>query len=133
MHKTRTANRKRNRGFEETHQVLIETAVRLLSDKGVEALSVSALAREAGLNRTTVYYHFPNREAMLRAVKDWSTQQLARGMCLVCSSLLFVLGIRDVGLAEAADAIPDARERLSYIARMTEQAAGRTRPRATTT
>lgn len=29
----------------------------------------------------------------------WS--QVARGMCLVCSSLLFVLGIRDVGLAEA--------------------------------
>lgn len=28
--------------------------------------------------------------------------QLARGLCLVCSSLLFVLGIRDVGLAEAA-------------------------------
>jgi drug/metabolite transporter (DMT)-like permease len=27
--------------------------------------------------------------------------QLARGMCLVCSSLLFVLGIRDIGLAEA--------------------------------
>lgn len=27
--------------------------------------------------------------------------QVARGMCLVCSSLLFVLGIRDVGLAEA--------------------------------
>lgn len=27
--------------------------------------------------------------------------QLVRGMCLVCSSLLFVLGIRDVGLAEA--------------------------------
>ncbi|MGE0224902.1 MAG: DMT family transporter [Acetobacteraceae bacterium] len=28
--------------------------------------------------------------------------QLARGLCLVCSSLLFVLGIRDIGLAEAA-------------------------------
>ena len=27
--------------------------------------------------------------------------QLARGLCQVCSSLLFVLGIRDVGLAEA--------------------------------
>lgn len=27
--------------------------------------------------------------------------QVARGLCLVCSSLLFVLGIRDVGLAEA--------------------------------
>ena len=28
--------------------------------------------------------------------------QLARGVCLVCSSLLFVMGIRDVSLAEAA-------------------------------
>ena len=27
--------------------------------------------------------------------------QIARGLCLVGSSLLFVLGIRDVGLAEA--------------------------------
>ena len=27
--------------------------------------------------------------------------QVARGLCLVCSSLLFMLGIRDVGLAEA--------------------------------
>ena len=80
MQKARTASRKRNRGFEETHQALIETAVRLLSEKGVEALSVSALAREVGLNRTTVYYHFPNREAMLSAVKEWSTQQLVRGM-----------------------------------------------------
>ena len=32
----------------------------------------------------------------------------------------------DKGLAEVAEAIPDARERLAYIARMTEQAADRT-------
>ncbi|MEJ6011366.1 helix-turn-helix domain-containing protein [Novosphingobium aquae] len=80
MQKTRTTERKRNRGFEETHQSLIETAVRMLSEKGVEALSVSALAREAGINRTTVYYHFPSREAMIEAVKEWSSLQLARGM-----------------------------------------------------
>ena len=80
MHKTRTSSRKRNRGFEETHQALIATAVRMLSEKGIEALSVSALAREVGLNRTTVYYHFPSREAMLKAVKDWSAKELARGM-----------------------------------------------------
>lgn len=80
MQKTRTTERKRNRGYEETHQSLIETAVRMLSEKGVEALSVSALARETGINRTTVYYHFPSREAMIEAVKDWSSAQLARGM-----------------------------------------------------
>lgn len=80
MQKTRTTERKRNRGYEETHQSLIETAVRMLSEKGVEALSVSALARETGINRTTVYYHFPSREAMIEAVKEWSSSQLAKGM-----------------------------------------------------
>lgn len=80
MQKARTASRKRNRGFEETHEALIATAVRLLSDKGVEALSVSALAREVGLNRTTIYYHFQDRDSMVRAVMEWSTQQLAKGM-----------------------------------------------------
>lgn len=80
MQKARNASRKRNRGFEETHQALIATAVRLLSEKGIEALSVSALAREVGLNRTTIYYHFPDRDSMVRAVKDWSNQQLAKGM-----------------------------------------------------
>jgi len=31
-----------------------------------------------GINRTTVYYHFDNRDALIDAVKDWSTRQLAR-------------------------------------------------------
>lgn len=73
---------RRNRGFDETHRELIETAVRLISDKGVEAVSVSALAREMGINRTTVYYHFANREALLHAVTSWASDELARGMDL---------------------------------------------------
>ncbi len=68
---------RRNRGFKDTHQSMIETAVRLISQKGVEALSVSALAREMGVDRTTVYYHFKTREAMIAAVKAWSSEQLA--------------------------------------------------------
>jgi AcrR family transcriptional regulator len=69
---------RRNKGFEETHQELIETSVRLISENGVEALSVSALARALGVNRTTVYYHFETREALIAAVKAWSSEQLAR-------------------------------------------------------
>lgn len=68
---------RRNRGFHDTHEEMIETAVRLISQKGVEALSVSALARETGVDRTTVYYHFKTREAMIAAVKAWSSQRLA--------------------------------------------------------
>jgi len=68
---------KRNKSFEETHRDLIETSVRLIAEMGVNALSLSALARAVGINRTTIYYHFPSREALLRDVKAWSSEQLA--------------------------------------------------------
>lgn len=73
---------RRNKGYEETHQQMIETAVRLISEKGVEALSVAALARAMGINRTTVYYHFKNRDDMLTAVKRWSSDKLAKGLSM---------------------------------------------------
>ncbi|MPS69109.1 MULTISPECIES: TetR/AcrR family transcriptional regulator [Novosphingobium] len=73
----RQPSRRRNKGFEETHGVLIDTAVRLMSEKGTEALSLSEVAREAGVNRTTVYYHFDSRDALLVAVREWSANQLA--------------------------------------------------------
>ena len=73
---------RRNKGFDETHREMIETAVRLISEIGVEALSIAALARAMGINRTTVYYHFDSRDALLAAVKAWASEQLVRGMDL---------------------------------------------------
>lgn len=73
---------RRNKGFEETHQQLIEAAVGLIAEKGVDSLSVAAVARTVGINRTTVYYHFENRDALLAAVKRWSAEQLAKGLSL---------------------------------------------------
>lgn len=73
---------RRNRGFEDTHREMIETAVRMISEKGADALSIAALAREMGINRTTVYYHFDSREALLDAVTDWASAELAKGMDL---------------------------------------------------
>lgn len=69
---------RRNKGFEETHKDMIETAVRLISEKGDEALSIAALARAMRINRTTVYYHFETREMLIEAVKAWSAEQLAK-------------------------------------------------------
>lgn len=69
----------RNKGFEATHQTIIESAIRLISTKGIEALSMAAISREAGVNRTTLYYHFADRDALITAVKEWSSQQLLRG------------------------------------------------------
>lgn len=70
---------RRNRTFDATHQALIEASVRLISEKGVEALTVAELARAVGMNRATVYYHFESREALLKAVSVWSSEQLTRG------------------------------------------------------
>ncbi len=71
---------RRNKGFDETHREMIETAVRLISETGSDALSIAALARAMGINRTTVYYHFEHRDALLAAVKHWASAELARGM-----------------------------------------------------
>lgn len=69
---------RRNRSFEETHKELIATSIRLISESGAAALSLVTLAREVGINRTTIYYHFPSREALLEEVKVWSSEQLAK-------------------------------------------------------
>jgi len=69
---------RRNKCFDDSHQEMIETAVRLISEKGVEALSIAAIARAMGINRTTVYYHFDSREALIEAVKIWSSEQIAK-------------------------------------------------------
>lgn len=81
-----TAPPRRNKGFDETHREMIATAVRLIAESGAEALSMAALARAMGINRTTVYYHFDSREALLEAVKSAATAELARGMDLDASA-----------------------------------------------
>jgi AcrR family transcriptional regulator len=72
----------RNKGFEDTHQEMIETAVRLIAEKGVDSLSIAAIARAMRINRTTVYYHFASREALIEAVRVRSGEQLAKGLSL---------------------------------------------------
>lgn len=72
-----TAQR-RHKCFDDTHLEMIETAVSLISKKGVHAVSIAAVARTMGINRTTVYYHFESREELLDAVKAWSAEQLAK-------------------------------------------------------
>ncbi len=79
---SRSPTQRRNKGFQDTHQEMIEAAVRLISEKGADSLSIAAVARAMGMNRTTVYYHFDSREALLDAVKIWSSAQLAKAFRL---------------------------------------------------
>lgn len=78
MTSPKAAPRRRHKTFEATHQEMIETAVRLISEQGAGSLSIAAVARAMGIDRTTVYYHFEGRQDLLAAVKAWSSEQLAK-------------------------------------------------------
>jgi len=41
---------------------------------------VAAVARAAGTDRKTLYYHFRDRDALLASAKEWSSLQLANGL-----------------------------------------------------
>jgi AcrR family transcriptional regulator len=85
MKLSKSSARRRNKSFEDSHREMIETAVRLISQKGVAAVSIAAVARTMGINRTTVYYHFESREMLLSAVQAWSSEQLAKAFKPVAS------------------------------------------------
>src|SRR5262245_18205954 len=73
-----SAVQRRNKNFDQTHQQMIETAVRLLSEKGADALQLSAIAPVMARDRSTVYYHFPSRDDLIAGLKAWSSEQLAK-------------------------------------------------------
>ena len=46
---------------------------------GLERLSVAAVARIVGISRTAAYYYFPDRDALVRAIREWSSERVAEG------------------------------------------------------
>jgi AcrR family transcriptional regulator len=61
--------RMRERAFsqERTRQRIVEAAAALHGSVGPKETSVSAVAREAGVQRLTVYRHFPDEASLFRA------------------------------------------------------------------
>jgi AcrR family transcriptional regulator len=88
-------------------EALIEAAVTRLEADGVEALSLRALARDAGVNHRAVYRHFPDKLSLLarvaedgwrrmgRRIKQQSAGQPRGEEALVAAGLGFFLCARD--------------------------------------
>lgn len=66
---------KTERGWRGTPDLWLDAAYGLLVEGGVEAVKVMPLAERLGLSRTSFYWHFPDREALLAGlVARWQAK-----------------------------------------------------------
>ena len=65
---TRTAGGIRAEQARQTRQGIVDTAQRLFSERGYEGASLQDIADEMGLTKAAVYYHFPSKADILRAI-----------------------------------------------------------------
>lgn len=66
------------RGWRGTPDLWLEAAYDLLVEGGVDAVKVMPLAERLGLSRTSFYWHFPDREALLAGLVDrWRAKNTA--------------------------------------------------------
>lgn len=70
------ATARRRRDPESTRAAILEAAKLVLARDGAEGLSVSTVAKMAGVNRGTAYQHFKEKDALVRATLDLVSLQL---------------------------------------------------------
>ena len=57
--------RKTKEDAEKTRQLLLESALKLFSEKGPARVTLAEIAREAGATRGAIYWHFKDKDALL--------------------------------------------------------------------
>lgn len=63
-----------------TAERIARTALRLLEEGGPEAVTMRRVASEVGVTPMAIYYHYPSREALLRAVTEAEFGQLREAL-----------------------------------------------------
>jgi AcrR family transcriptional regulator len=64
---------------EATRQRILDAAGRLMADRGLEDLSFTAIAKEAGVKERTVYRHFANKSMLLEGLWGWYQRRINYG------------------------------------------------------
>lgn len=59
-------------------ETLIQQGVKLIEEKGLEALTLRELGIRAGVSRTAAYRHFPDKTALLAAISEAAFTEFAR-------------------------------------------------------
>lgn len=69
---------RRQRNPAGTRERILAVAGQILAEDGKEGLSVTQVARRAGINRGTAYQHFQTREQLIEAAVKWVSDNLHR-------------------------------------------------------
>lgn len=59
-------------------QQLVSIAAGQIATKGFEGLRFQEVAKQAGINNATLYYHFPTKEALIQGVVSHLTEELKK-------------------------------------------------------
>ena len=70
--------RRNNTDPESTRREILQAALEVISKDGPESLSVTKVARRAGVNRGTAYQHFPTREELVHATATWVSERISK-------------------------------------------------------
>ena len=62
--------RKTKEEAEETRRLLLKTALKLFSEQGIQNTTLAMVAKEAGVTRGAIYWHFRDKADMLLALWD---------------------------------------------------------------
>src|SRR5215510_13876568 len=61
----------------ETRASIVAAAMRLLAKGGPEAVTMRRVAKDVGVTAMAIYHHFPDRDALLRALADVESDRIA--------------------------------------------------------
>lgn len=59
----------------QTRQIILKSAFKKFYEQGYESTTLADIVEDVGLTRGAVYWHFKNKEALFRAVVDWSLER----------------------------------------------------------
>ena len=102
---------------ERSRKQILDSSLKLFSHKGYGATSVNDIADEAGLSKGNVYHHFPDKEAIFRALLDRYFQALSEPDFPFNRALAtgtFPENLEDLGRA-AREAVADYKDYVALI------------------
>ncbi len=62
-------------GSQEKHDRILDALEELLQDRKLQTISVSDIARKAGIAKGSIYYYFPSKDAILQALIERNYRQ----------------------------------------------------------